>query len=225
MSRRAARDEPDAAAPSGSAPPPPVFSHSAPMDAAVSFGELRERCLRGDAAAWRALLERFAPLIYSVGRSCGLASMDCDDLLQSVSLTLYTHLHEIREPDRLPGWLRQTTMRAALRIRKNVRQREKREAATETADDLAVESQPAPAVFQQQAEDASLLHEAVQQLNERCRKLLSALFLEPTEASYQEIAERLGIPVGGIGPTRQRCINQLRDALLKIGFEGSGPHE
>ena len=42
-----------------------------------------------------------------------------------------------------------------------------------------------------------------------CQQLL-ALLIEDPPLSYAEISAELGIPVGGIGPTRRRCLDKLR---------------
>ena len=42
-----------------------------------------------------------------------------------------------------------------------------------------------------------------------CRQLLSMLMQEPP-VPYAEISRRLGIPVGGIGPSRARCLDKMR---------------
>ena len=57
------------------------------------------------------------------------------------------------------------------------------------------------------------VHEALNRLSERCRRLLLALYLDQTEPSYAEVADRLNMPVGSIGPTRARCLAKLK-ALL-----------
>jgi DNA-directed RNA polymerase specialized sigma24 family protein len=46
--------------------------------------------------------------------------------------------------------------------------------------------------------------------------------LDASEPSYEEISERLGIPKGSIGPTRNRCLQQLRSILEGMGF---GPED
>jgi DNA-directed RNA polymerase specialized sigma24 family protein len=46
-----------------------------------------------------------------------------------------------------------------------------------------------------------------------CRDLLSALYLDPKQPSYAEVATRLGMAVGSVGPTRIRCLNRLRRVL------------
>jgi DNA-directed RNA polymerase specialized sigma24 family protein len=63
------------------------------------------------------------------------------------------------------------------------------------------------------------LEQALRWLSERCRSLLTLLFLDPAEPSYDEVSERLGIAKGSIGPTRNRCLDQLRLALEGLGFK------
>ena len=53
---------------------------------------------------------------------------------------------------------------------------------------------------------------------ERCRSLLTLVFLTASEPSYDDIAAQLGIPKGSIGPTRNRCLQQLRAILEGLGF-------
>ena len=48
---------------------------------------------------------------------------------------------------------------------------------------------------------------------EPCRELLLALDFQPERSSYAEVAERLGRPVGSIGPSRARCLKSLRQVL------------
>ena len=50
---------------------------------------------------------------------------------------------------------------------------------------------------------------AFSQLPLPCRDLLLLLMQEPP-VPYTEISKTLGIPVGGIGPSRARCLAKLR---------------
>jgi RNA polymerase sigma factor (sigma-70 family) len=50
-------------------------------------------------------------------------------------------------------------------------------------------------------------------VGEPCRDLLSALYLDPEQPSYAQVAARLGMAVGSIGPTRTRCLKRLRLVL------------
>src|SRR6185436_9497578 len=46
-------------------------------------------------------------------------------------------------------------------------------------------------------------------LSERCQVLLRILVAEPPP-SYEEVGAALDMPIGSIGPTRQRCLERLR---------------
>ncbi|MFI5386177.1 MAG: RNA polymerase sigma factor, partial [Fimbriimonadales bacterium] len=70
-----------------------------------------------------------------------------------------------------------------------------------------------------QAERADLVRRYVGALNDRCRELLSMLYLRD-DPSYIEVAEKLGMPIGAIGPTRARCLDKLRRDLERGGFFG-----
>jgi hypothetical protein len=58
-------------------------------------------------------------------------------------------------------------------------------------------------------------------MGERCRDLLIALFLEDPPPRYEQICERLRIPIGSIGPTRARCLRKLQELLRVVS--GSEP--
>lgn len=66
--------------------------------------DLVARARDGDVQAWDALVERYAPLIWSICRKYRLGRADADDG-QSVWLRLVDHLGKIREPAALAGWL------------------------------------------------------------------------------------------------------------------------
>jgi DNA-directed RNA polymerase specialized sigma24 family protein len=68
------------------------------------------------------------------------------------------------------------------------------------------------------AERAALVQQAVEALDERCREMLTILFWETPTPPYEEIAKRIGMPLGSLGPTRGRCLEKLRHRLEEAGF-------
>lgn len=74
------------------------------------------RARNGDKQAWDALVERYAPLIWSICRSHQLGGSDAQDVGQGVWLQLVDQLDRIRDPVALPGWLATTTRRECLRV-------------------------------------------------------------------------------------------------------------
>jgi len=185
---------------------------------------LADRCLRGDEGAWRALVDRYARLVHSVPVRYGLARAEVDDVGQEVFMALARNLHRIDDLDRLPAWLLTTARRATWRLI----QKGKREQTGYGADVSEIEPSTtmrriggaAPSMHELIAGwgRQDLLAQAMTSLRERCRTLITLLFLDPAEPSYDEISARLGIKKGGIGPTRNRCLAQLRAILEGLGF-------
>ena len=63
--------------------------------------------------AWDALVERYAPLIWSICGRYRLGRADAEDVGQSVWLRLAGQLEMIRDPAAVPRWLATTTSRSA----------------------------------------------------------------------------------------------------------------
>jgi RNA polymerase sigma factor (sigma-70 family) len=77
--------------------------------------DLVTRARTGDRQAWDTLVERYAPLIWSICCRHQLGT-DAEDISQSVWLRLVGQLDKIRDPAALPGWLATTTRRECLRL-------------------------------------------------------------------------------------------------------------
>lgn len=171
---------------------------------------LIDACLRGDRAAWDELVRRYARLVWSVGRRNGLSASDADDVHQVVFATLVRRLHELRDRGRLSSWLITTTSRECWRLRNRDRNRPGGGAVED--DRIAAPSSD------RDEEEMQLVRGAMDRLDARCRDLLTALFTAQGEPHYPEIAERLGMPIGSIGPTRARCLAKLESLLRAAGL-------
>ena len=86
--------------------------------------DLVAACLRGEQAAWDALVDRYAALIYSIALKYGLPEVDAADVFQSVCVTLLEKLGSIRDPRGLAAWIITTTSRLCWSV---VRQRNREE--------------------------------------------------------------------------------------------------
>ncbi|GAA1525738.1 RNA polymerase sigma factor [Nocardioides humi] len=171
-----------------------------------SDAELLARCRRRDAEAWNLLVGRYERLVYSVARRNGLSAEDAADVTQGTFVTLIDSLGRIRDEERLASWLMTVTRRQAWRVR-NLSRRD-------------VQLDVAPEEVDESLEDWATvltLHDALAELGGTCRSLLEALYFDPEEPSYAEIAERFGRSIGGIGPLRGRCLEKLRAILTEDG--------
>lgn len=183
------------------------------------------RARDGDKEAWDALVERYVPLVWSICQRFRLSRADADDVSQIVWLLLVEQLPKLREPAALPGWLATTTQRECLRA---IQGRERERRLERRMDTEAVVAKRAPGVDEEilLAERDAALREGLTQLPPRCRNLLTLLIEQPP-VPYAQISERLGIPVGAIGPTRARCLAKLRRspavaALIRTDLENDG---
>ena len=177
-------------------------------DADLLVSDLVARARSGDRHAWDALVERYAPLIWSICRRHRLGRADADDVGQSVWLRLVDQLDRVRDPAALPGWLATTTRRECLRFL----------CATHgpyaTMYALDVESLPdrRAGTAEQElltAERHAALREAFTQLPPNGQQLIALLIADPP-VPYADISAQLGIPVGSIGPTRSRYLDKMR---------------
>jgi RNA polymerase sigma factor (sigma-70 family) len=185
------------------APPLPANS-----EADEVLRDLVARARDGDHQAWDALIERYAPLVWSICRRHRLSRADADDVAQSVWLRLVDQLDRVREPAALPGWLATTTRRECLRVLSAASGRH----ATVYALDFESLPDPRAGTADQEllaAERHAALREAFSQLPSHGQQLLTLLIADPP-VPYADISTRLGIPVGSIGPTRSRYLNKMR---------------
>jgi RNA polymerase sigma factor (sigma-70 family) len=179
--------------------------------------ELLSACLQGDDAAWEALIARYQRLIYSIPIKLGLSPNDAADVFQSVCLKLLEHISTLRNQDNISSWLITTTRRESWRLARH--RRREHVIIPDEADDGSDELSQLPdrqvPVDEQQAalEQQQILRQAVEQLPERCRKLITLLFYSGADLSYDEVARQLGIPRDSMGPTRARCLARLKKLL------------
>jgi len=166
--------------------------------------ELVEACLGGSEAAWAALVERYSRLVYSIPVRHRLAEHLRDDVFQSVWAITVRHLDGLRDAQSLAAWLIRTTQRETWRIGRAA----SRSSPAGSTEDL-VWIDPAESDL---LEDRQRMRAALGRLDERCRELLLAAFRED-RPDYDQLAERLGMPRGSIGPTRGRCLNKLRTLI------------
>lgn len=170
------------------------------------------RAARGEQSAWDEIVERFAPLVWSICRRFRLAEADALDVAQNVWLRLVEYLPSLREPAALPGWLATTTRRECLRVQRVSWQQEKQLAQPEI--DVPADEESTEVDQWVIAHERSVaLRAAFAQLSRRCRELLAMLMRDPP-APYSKISSDLRIPVGSIGPSRARCLEQLRGSPL-----------
>lgn len=186
--------------------------HYAPRMREATPGQWVRDAAAGDSAAWTHLVDHFTGLLWSITRSFRLTGHDASDVIQTTWLRLVEHLDRIEQPDRVGAWLATTARNECLvALRRNAR-------ATPAGDNLddVIDLAPAPDHTLLTTERDSELWGALQGLSDVCRNLLRILASDPPP-SYLEVSAALQMPVGSIGPSRARCLQQLRRRMAPAG--------
>ncbi|HEX6596058.1 MAG TPA: sigma-70 family RNA polymerase sigma factor [Acidimicrobiales bacterium] len=183
-------------------------------------GELVLGARAGDSGAWDALVDRLGPRVLAVARAHRLSWADAQDVYQVTWLRLLTHLHSIREPERVGAWLASTCRHEALRLLR----RDGRQVPSGTSDDFddADPLTPPPDARLLASERQLAVWQALAALPPHCQRLLRLLMTDPPP-TYEEITAALDMRQGSIGPTRRRCLEKMRAELggISHGPEGS----
>jgi len=173
------------------------------------------RCRRGEAAAWEALVHRYQRLVYAIVRRTGLDEHAAADVFQTVFARLVAHLPRIADPQRLQAWIVTTAKREVLlalrRGQRTVSMTRDDDADGEAAEWDVADDAPLPEDALAELQQLDGLRRALDRMDARCRDLLLMLFRDDSDKlPYEEVAQRLGLSVGSIGPTRARCLGKLR---------------
>jgi RNA polymerase sigma factor (sigma-70 family) len=177
----------------------------------VDVGLLVRQATAGDRGAWERLVDQYSRLIWAMTRDFRLAESDAADVVQATWLRLLEHIDRIEYPERIGGWLATTARHECLRhlaAGKKVMLMHDEDAALSDA----ASHQPDVDERLLADERAQEVREALTMLPGRWQQLLELLMADPP-ASYAEISDQLGLPVGSIGPTRGRCLERLRVLL------------
>jgi len=176
---------------------------------------LVKECLAGSEEAWSLLIEKYKALIYSIPVKYGLPPQEAADVFQATCTELLARLPEIREPKALPKWLMQVAHHESYRWK-----RQGQRVVSRDADEDLPEPEIPPIAehLVQQTQEEQILRDAMASLTPQCRRLVELLFYEVPARPYTEVAKELGLAVGSIGFTRQRCIERLRRQLEDLGF-------
>lgn len=198
-------------------PAPVVDDGDRPVTAAPPTTQLTETvrlAAAGDRLAWERLVERFAPTVWAIARAHRLNAADAADVSQTTWVRLVENLHRIEQPERVGAWLATTARRESLRLlRLSGRQ-------IPRSDDMESVADPSPSSGFESSlvacQRVQVIAGLVDRLPLRSGMLLRLLSSDPP-LSYKDISETLQMPIGSIGPTRARALEQLRRLAAASG--------
>jgi RNA polymerase sigma factor (sigma-70 family) len=164
--------------------------------------------------AWEELMRRYQALVCAVVRSHRLQEADVGDAVQNTWLRAVERLDTVRDADRLGGWLSTVARRECLALLA----RSRRETPTE-ADGMVHElPEPGPEALVLADDTDRAVARAMAELPAGRRELVRVLFAD-VPPTYVDAARQTGLPIGSIGPTRQRTLRTLRSGLARAGYD------
>jgi RNA polymerase sigma factor (sigma-70 family) len=171
--------------------------------------ELVDRIRARDESAWRDLSDRYEPLLRWLARQYGLSADDAADVIQLTWLRCLEHIDQLAHKDKLGSWLATICRRECMRLATNGR-REIPLSEPDMAPLMTGQSEEwDPCAEVLRGDERRRLYTAIMALPERQRMVVAEV-LKRDDRSYLDLSHRLGLPVGSIGPTRQRALARLR---------------
>jgi RNA polymerase sigma factor (sigma-70 family) len=182
------------------------------VGASQSLAELVGAARGGDDAAWDRLVATFSPMVSAVIRRYRLNEADAADVAQLTWLRLYECVERVNDPSRVGAWLATTARRECLRVLRG----HGREVLSgdDTPECAAPDPQPWESMLTTERDEA--LWRSFARLDMRDQTLLG-LLVRSARPDYHVVSGALDMPVGSIGPTRQRALARLRDHLASAG--------
>jgi RNA polymerase sigma factor (sigma-70 family) len=176
-------------------------------DSADPIDGLVRAAAAGDGQAWAELVDRYSPLVWSVCRAYRLSGEDAADVYQVTWLRLLENLGRIATTCRREAQALLTRARSSVAT------------DSERLDWLLGGDVPADEPMLT-ADQHAALWRAFGQLGDWCQQVLRALILnmDGERMSYPQVAAELGTRPGSLGPTRGRCLKQLRKLLEAEGI-------
>ena len=163
----------------------------------------------GDSRAMDDLVRLMTPVLWHVVRAYGLDRTLAEDVIQTTWLRLVRGHQSISDPKAVSAWLTTTARREAWRAGKA---HNRVDATQSDALDALLPAQQSAEHHAAVGDENRRLWAAVHRLTDRCQRLLRVIAFEE-RPDYARLAADLTMPIGSIGPTRQRCLAKLRDLL------------
>jgi len=151
---------------------------------------------------------RYGRLLRAIAFRMRMRSCDVEDAMQTTWLALSENIDSIHDPERVGAWLSCVMRRRCLQILVGQR----RERLDDRADEWAAPDGPTA----HGTPSEPVIWSFVDRLPARERILLRTLF-DGTDHTYREVAHRLSMPVGAIGPVRMRAVRRLAALLAEAG--------
>ena len=192
--------------------------------------ELIARCRRGEAGAWDELFDQHyaatGRFVFQLGHD--FTREDVEEICQEVFLSVIRSLDSFRGGSQFQTWL----FRVAANKARDYRQRQHaaKRGGGQTPVSLQAEDPetgltldppgdtPAPDVTLMNAEQVTLVHQALDQLDEPCREIIELRYFG--DLSYDEISHSLDLNPKTVSSRLSKCLDRFEEIARPIFARG-----
>jgi RNA polymerase sigma-70 factor (ECF subfamily) len=185
-----------------------------------SDAELIERCLRKDNPAWEQIVARYRRKVFHIAYKFTGKHDEAEDLTQEIFLKVFRSLDKFNRDADFSTWLSSVARNFCI---DNYRAgKREREVVVEdlVAFDLAPAASGNPHRALEDQDRRSFLRRGLDQLPDKLREAVVLRDLQGL--SYQEMADRLGLPEGTVKSRINRGREELARLLLRAHQPGRG---
>ena len=176
---------------------------------------LIERCLKGDQSAWDAIVRLYWRKVFNIAYKFVGRHDEAEDLTQDVFLKLFRSLRTFDRRANFSTWLISVSRNLCIDHYRSMRREHDVVAHDVDASAVATASSTdSPLVALERRDRVSLLRAALDRLTPSLRT--AVMLRDIQELSYQEIAERLGVPEGTVKSRINRGRTELARQIARL---------
>lgn len=163
----------------------------------------------GNIEALTTLLQRRKTWLYNVAKRTIADPALVEDGFQEGSIQIFRSAHAFRGESQVTSWMYQVMTRACIDVLRKEKVRE-HDYLPEDVDVFL----PAPSRFETQIHDQLLIQGALAELEPAHQEILRLIYME--ELTYDEVSDRLELPMGTVKSRIARATGRLKEVLKKI---------
>jgi RNA polymerase sigma factor (sigma-70 family) len=181
-----------------------------------TLAKIIDLCRQGNEGAWHELIDIIGPLIFSICKKSKMTHDESFDIYGQVCLDLVKNIDTVRSPERILSFVATITRRKIFNFYEKLHLSDYFD--PELIPALVRAEEETPDQIYENLQKREVLLKAMAKLSSKQYKLLKALYFDPGNPSYKEIARRLDCPLSSIGPTRARALEKLGRILRKKDY-------
>jgi RNA polymerase sigma-70 factor (ECF subfamily) len=193
---------------------------SEPTPAPVSeIDALIARCLAGDQVAWQQIVQQHWRKVFNLAYKFVGRHDEAEDLTQDIFLKIFKALHTFDRRANFQTWLISISRNLCIDHYRSVRKERETMAREVDASDLKpVSREQSPHRYVEQQDLRQLIRRALAELPITLRE--AVVLRDLKEFSYQEIADKLGLPEGTVKSRINRGRLELARQLRRLETQG-----